>query len=233
MIVYPTGSGGSFLTRLLSLSEKTIPMMRHEDYLVDQTQVTMTAQQRFDLYNHFNVTDWQSGECAIIHQYSWGYNDFYKYIQSSRFLVDSRHPQTFLKEDQSKVLWMWDTWKNMIFVNCDEEDRKFLARVSNRKNYFPQDSEPYRIHDQLQEQYQHKSITLDFKDLLNWQRFEPRLKHIDQVLTLDLDFELAQQLWSNWYSKSQECWYGSIKFDHKSIYGVPWAPKKPNPHNKK
>jgi len=49
------GSGGNFLTRLLTLSEKTIPRIKHELIHVDQVATEMTAQERFDLYNHFDI----------------------------------------------------------------------------------------------------------------------------------------------------------------------------------
>ncbi len=89
------GSGGNMLNRILCLSEKTIPLVKHEDVYVDQVTQMLSKQQRFDLYNFFDVTDWRTSEYSVILQYKWGFNDFYKYEQSEQFLIDNWHPHVF------------------------------------------------------------------------------------------------------------------------------------------
>jgi len=224
-IIYPMGSGGNFLTRLLTLSEKTIPMIKHELIHVDQVATEMTAQERFDLYNHFDITDWRTSEFSVIMQYKWGQRDFYEYEQSTRFLIDNWHPHVFLTEDDRGVLWVENTWQHIIFIDGDLEDRQFFNDMKIKKDYPPNTSAMYQSQHMLRETYADRAIDLSFKCLINDQDFPVWLKKINQQLDLELDLNLALKLWKSWLTHSKQCWNETTIFDRKNIYGDIWEPK--------
>lgn len=224
-IIYPMGAGGNFITRLLTLSEKTIPLIRHEDISVDQVTLELTAQQRFDLYNYFNARDWRSAEYRIIMQYKWGHRDFYHYELSERFLIDSWHPHVFLDEDTRQVLWKKNTWSRVIFIDGDQQDRKFIDLQGKNKDYPPNTPYMYQCQDQLRAQFDNCAIDLPFKTLINESLFYSWLTQVNQDLELDLDMSLAMSLWTTWIEHSNECWFATTKFDRQNVYGQAWAPK--------
>ena len=224
-IIYPMGAGGNFLNRLLTLSEKTIPLIKHESVDIDQVELEMSAQDRFDLYNHFDVTDWRSSEYAIIMQFHWGFNDFYKYEISQRYLICSWHPHVFLNEDSKGMLWGDNAWKNIIFIECDDDDKKFINSVGIKKDYPPNTPDMYYAQEILISKYTDRSIRLPFKTLLDQKEFVEWLNIINQTLSLNLDLDLAVNLWQSWFNNSQQCWYNTTNFNKKNTYGQVWDKK--------
>lgn len=224
-IVYPMGAGGNFLTRLLTLSEKSIPMIKHEDLLVDQVNLEMTAAERFALYNHFTVEDWRTSEYSVIMQYKWGHRDFYEYEQSSRYLIDSWHPHVFLAENARGTLWAKAAWQHIIFINGDEQDCAFFNNQGRQKDYPPNTVEMYQCQHTLRTMFHANAIDLPFKTLINRQLFTLWLTQVDQQLELNLDHSLAMLLWDSWLTHSNTCWFDTVKFDRKNVYGQNWNPK--------
>ncbi len=219
------GSGGNMLNRILCLSEKTIPLVKHEDVYVDQVTQMLSKQQRFDLYNFFDVTDWRTSEYSVILQYKWGFNDFYKYEQSEQFLIDNWHPHVFEQEVNRGVLWGDNFWEHVIFIDCDQDDKAFINAQTTKKDYPPNSQEMFDCYDRLIEQYRDLSIVLSFKTILDKTKFQTWLTDISQQLELDLDIELSMKLWNNWHEHSQQCWTSTPLINRKNVYGQTWDKK--------
>jgi len=219
------GSGGNFLHRVLTLSEKTIPLIQHVDTTINQVEYQLSASSRFSLYNHFDPVDWRTSEFSLIMQYTWGQNDFVKYEKSNRYLIANWHPREFLLEDQKQLLWPSGSWPHLIFITTTPEDMQFLNTVGIRKNYPPNTKEMINSMTALQDKYHKTSINIPFSSMLVFDTFIKNIKLLDKILKLNLEMDLVKQLWESWIYYSRTCWFNTSEFQQSNTYGFPWEPK--------
>jgi hypothetical protein len=221
-IIYHMGSAGTFLNRVLALSEKTIPLIP-QNCKINQSDWKLSANERFEIYNQFDKTDWRSSEYSVILQYRWGHGDFIQYVQSNLWLIDSWHPHIFEQEAEKEILWTKnEKWHHILFIDCDRDDVTFINSKTINKNY-PR-NEPYMFEsmNRLYQQYP-DAIHLPFKAFLDQSMFLSNISRIDTMMDLNLDIELVSKLYNRWYEESIQCWnINPSELNPKDLYGHFW-----------
>jgi hypothetical protein len=174
------------------------------------------------MYNCFDPMDWRTSEFSLIMQYGWNQRDFYEYEDSKLALIASWHPHVFLKDVNDQILWKKGSWPTVIFIDCTDQDIKFLNTQGKNKDY--PNNLPYMISamQQLNSEYTNKAVHIPFVDLLIFESFKKHIQSLDQLLELDLDWDLVERLWQNWITQTKICWSGQVDPEPKNTYGMPW-----------
>lgn len=196
-IIYLPGTGGTFLRRALSLSDRAI---------MSEPDSWPSAKVKFDFYKEWDLSNWTSKEILYRPRYRDGESEFYLYEQSTGYLIDAWHPVEFLTHDSNNLVWETGAWPYLIFINATDQYREFLEANQYTKQYRLDWDQEHRAMSQLQETYRDKKIEIDFDDLLDRDRFVAASSKINLEMALDLDMLLVEKLWEDWYHKSQIVW---------------------------
>lgn len=203
VIIFLPGTGGNFLYRTLTLSEKTafgdnisgLNYFRHVD-----------SETRLLAYNTWSNKDWKKEESKFGLAYKSGLLDFYNYETAQHKIIDPWHPAEFYAHDQHSVCWNTGAWPNYIFIQPDEKHKSFLLRNQATKRYRLDWDTEINCMQQLRTKYESSSIDIAFDDFFNKQQFLNSIQRIDQILGLDLNFNFVEIMWQNWYDESQHIW---------------------------
>lgn len=197
-IIYIPGSGGSFLRRALSLAK---------DLIVETAYDSVDIEQKFSLFNNWNLINWKLGERQHRPAYRDNRQDFYQFEQSELLLIDAWHPTEFLQHDKQQICWPVGKWANLIFINVNESHREFIENNQQTKSYYVNWQNEIESLAILRDQYSNSIIDIQFDDLLDRQQFLIQTNKINFRLDLNLDMNLVAQLWESWYHASQKIWH--------------------------
>ena len=196
-ILYLPGSGGNFLHRTLTLSPKTI--------IGNYLDVDLSAQQRFDLYNHWNSNDWQKAERREFLSYKLGDRHYQDFVDTPRWLIDVWHPDEFCRHID--VLWEPDLDFFQLLIAIDPSGhRNFLERNRTTKKYFLDWDLEWERYVWCKDRFKDIWVEYPFDHLLELDSFLAMISQIDDRLDLGLDFNLVESLWRNWYDESVKTW---------------------------
>lgn len=196
-ILYLPGSGGSFLHRTLTLSTKTI--------IGNHLDIDLSAQQRFDLTNHWNSSDWKKAERRERLGYKSGDRDYADFVNTPKWLIDVWHPEEF--HDHVGILWQPDLSFFELLVAIDPTGhRAFLERNSATKKYRLDWDREWERYVWCKNQFKNIWEEYPFDHLLELDKFLSMISQINDKLLLDLDFDLVETLWQHWYAGSIKIW---------------------------
>ena len=196
-IIYLPGTGGSFLRRALTLSDRAI---------MHDSRQQISAQEKFLLYNNWNSQEWKQAEKMYRPAYKTGDQEFYLYEQSNLYLIDAWHPAEFIEHDNLGTAWQTGAWPWLIFVTVEQHHKEFLEQNQSSKSYsldWQKESESIRY---LIDRYHDRALYLKFDDLFDELIFLQNIQGIDRKINLNLDLTLVNQLWIRWYTESMKVW---------------------------
>jgi len=208
-IIYHHDNTGSLLHRTLTLSESTIPLILHENvHDIDQPKLRLTAQERFYINRRFIVNQWRQNEYSAILKFMWGYDDFLEYQASDQKLVYAHRPHVFLQEEQAANLWDPLSWPHIVCItNTLEEintlNQPYLHNDSGNLGWAVVQGYMQEAMAQVRNLYKDKVIEVPFSHLFDKNLFIQQVKRIDTALKLDLNYQLVDELWTNWHNDTQ------------------------------
>lgn len=196
-VLYIPGSGGSFLRRALSLSDKTI---------FESSTESVNAEQKFQCFNHWNMKNWKSAEKLHRPNFRNGSEHFYEFENGPLAVIDAWHPTEFLRADQDQSAWSTGAWPNLVFLHVDSQLREFFMQNQKTKSYHLDWHQEQQDFFTLKNLYRDRAINIDFYELCDRQKFHDCITRLDQLLDLELRVDLALELWKNWFTQSQLIW---------------------------
>lgn len=202
-IIFLPGTGGSFLYRTLTLSEKTA---------FGDSATGLNYAQRIDsktrllLYNTWDSQDWKKEESKFTLAYKQGLVDFYNYETTQLKIIDAWHPEEFYIHDQNSLCWNKGAWPKYIFIQPNENHKSFLLKNQVTKKYQLDWDTEINYMKQLRTQYNADAIDIDFDDFFNKKKFVNSIQRISHILDLDLDLNLVKTAWQGWYDESKKAW---------------------------
>jgi hypothetical protein len=205
-IIYYPGSGGSFLFRVLTLSEKTI-MGSGGEHVTEHSDF-FTKTQRLERYLNWGGynNEWKKNEGLARLTYKTGLSQFVDYEDSVLWLIDKLHPTEFAFYE-SQNLWQSDnTFEKFIFIEVDSDDIDFLLANQKTKSYNLNFEKEQCLYQQLSSRFDKNKYSLKFKSLFDESLFLQEIQNINRWLNLELDFELVKILWNKWFLESKVIW---------------------------
>lgn len=197
MILYLPGTGGSFLRRALSLSNRSI---------VSSPDIHINVNEKFKLFDNWNPLSWKQGESQHRPLYRLGEQDFCNFEETDLWLVDAWHPDEFYQHEQTGQCWELGSWPGVIFITVSDFRREFIEYQQRNKVYsLDWDKEQHRMQI-LQQRYADKSVNINFDSMLNKEEFMAQIVAIDNKFNLELDLNLVELLWEGWFEASNKVW---------------------------
>ena len=197
-IIYLPGSGGSFLRRALTLSDRAV---------MADPQHKITALEKFSCYSNWNHAEWKQAEKMHRPAYRTGQQEFWLFEQSDMYVIDAWHPAEFDEHDRKGTAWNPGAWPWLVVITVGEQHRLFLHQNQATKCYTLDWNKEHTHLQNLIARYESRMINLDFDDLLDRSRFLLAVERIDRCLHLDLVMPLVDQLWATWYQESMAVWH--------------------------
>lgn len=194
------GSAGMFLYRVLTLSEQTITGTTGQD--PEEYSCRLTAEEKFARYNNWSGTSWKAAESTTLLSFKCSNVDYYHYADSDLALIDYWHPDEFLNLD----LWTDDSFYQYVILIDSTNKQDFLIDNQQAKHYNLDWDWEKSAYDSIREQYQDRVLTINFDDFFDGDYFIQAIKKLDQVLDLNLNYELVEKLWTQWYQQSLQVW---------------------------
>jgi hypothetical protein len=204
-IIYIPGTGGNFLYRVLTLSEKTAFGDSVDTAELNYNHHVATLD-RLAKYNTWNSEDWKGEELKYNPAYKTGTLEFHNYETTTYKIIDPWHPSEFYDHDQNSKCWEKGAWPNYIFIQTSDRHKTFLLNNQTTKQYNLDWQTQTTCMQQLKTQYQSQSIDIDFDDFFDQQQFLSSVGRVDRQLELSLDFDLVKIMWQKWYVESQKIW---------------------------
>jgi hypothetical protein len=202
-IVYLPGTAGSFLYRVLTLSERTGPCDTREKL---NYNCTINAEIRLDNYTSWNANHWKQGESKWFPAYKSGLVNFVDYEVTPAWIINPWHPDEFLHHDQQSIVWETGAWPWLIFITVEPDHKEFLLRNQKTKQYHLDWNNEITALNKLRTQYANRCIDIKFDSFFNEESFVDAVSKIDQKLELNLNFNYVRLLWKSWYTESQKVW---------------------------
>lgn len=205
-IIYYPGSGGSFLYRILTLSEKTIMGTGGANKLEYITETTKLQRlERYINWGGYN-TEWKNNESRAKLSYKIGDSEFIKYELSPLWLIDKLHPSEFVLYESQKLWDPSNTFENFVFIDIDSDDVEFLLKNQQSKLYNLNFNQEQLLYAELERRFEKNKYNIKFKSFFDETLFLQEIKNIDTWLNLKLDFELVKILWNKWFLESSIVW---------------------------
>lgn len=207
-IIYIQGSGGNLLARSLALSEQTIPFLPKQ-FANTQPLAVLSEKKRLLYYNNWDYKNWIQSETEIDLWYHTGLTDFVDYELSPYNLIDRFHPAQFKYDTDKKLLWTDITnWKNLIFIDYQEEDLKTIVAYASLKRKDLQHKLQIEMAEisalnNLLAQFGSDNIVIRWKDMLQLETYLNVVGTIANKLNITLNLELVKNLWIKWYKHNQ------------------------------
>lgn len=196
-VIYLPGTGGSFLRRVLTLSDKSI--MHHANE-------KLSATQKFLSYDNWTAHDWKQGEKQHRPAYRTGDQEFWRFESSPLYHIDAWHPAEFVDYDSHATVWQTGAWPWLIVITVTDQHRIFLEQNQATKTYsldWLWEKDRLAV---IVERYPERVISIPFESLRDRCDFLQHIRMIDQALDLDLDLDLVDRLWHSWYRASMLTW---------------------------
>jgi len=203
VVIYLPGSAGSFLYRVLTLSERTAcaDSSAGLNYNIAVDELT-----RLNNYNNWTKNNWKHGEGQWGHAYKAGLIDFNQLELTDNWVIDLWHPVEFLDHDTNGIAWVPGAWPCYIFITVSIDHKEFLLRNRRTKQYHLDWDSEMSAYDTLRLQYRDKIIDIDFDAFFDEDLFVDAVRTLDQPLELNLNFDNVRRLWQGWYKESQQVW---------------------------
>lgn len=206
MILFYPGCGGSMLNRVLSLTDLAIMGTDGENPQEHVTKVS--AEEKLLRYLNWGGygEDWKIYERRGRYSWKTGKNDFVNYEMSPLWLIDRVHAPEFINLEQ-QGLWEPDnTFEHFIFISITEQDKKFVERQEQSKNYSMDYDIQYPLLLQLEQRFADRSMHIPFASFFDQTQFVDEIKKIDQRIGLALNYDYVIQIWKKWLEHSQAVW---------------------------
>jgi len=208
LILYLPGTGGSFLQRVLTLSEKTIAGTGGDN--VDEYQIRFSAAERLarNLQWGGHGSRWKEHERLTRYGYMLGVNDWVDYKDSPLWFIDKWHPSQFrFFKSKKQELFGANFFESIIDIQVTDEHKKFLLDNQQSKQYTLDWSDQCEHLEHVMKDYADIPwLTIPFSNFFNQQEFLDSIVQIDQQLDLELNLDYVTQLWQRWFAESNKVW---------------------------
>lgn len=204
--IYYPGTGGNMLSRVLSLAPNAILATNGENPLEYETLVSAEEKmQRFLNWGGYNYK-WKQREDAHKHSYRLGIVPFIKYEKSPLWLIEKLHPTEFYYKEQLNLWEKNNTFEHFIFTTVTKQDIKFVTTKQISKSYSVNYDIEHPLMCQLETRFADRRIDIPFGCFFSQNEFMDHIKKVDSQIGLDLDLDLAAQIWQKWYTESTKVW---------------------------
>jgi hypothetical protein len=206
VVVFYPGSGGAMLSRVLSLSDKTIMGTNGENPQEHSTVVSIKEKaQRFLSWGGYGK-DWKENERRGRYSYKIGKSQFIDYKQSALWLIDRLHATEFYVYE-SQGLWNSnDTFENFIFIDITDQDRAFIEKNQASKLYTIDYAQEVLMWHRLIWRFDNRSYHVPFSSFFDQGQFMSHVDKLNRWLDLELDLDLVALVWKKWLDESQAVW---------------------------
>jgi hypothetical protein len=206
-IVYLQGSGGNLLARTLALDPQTVPYVM-PDQALDQHILELSADERLDLYNNWDLSNWAAIEKLDL-QYRHGNASFNDLEMTSFWTIATYHPIEFEKNQSAELWTKTNPWQNIIFIDWQTESLDAIITVANAKrpdlSHKEQILKELTCYEKLKSQYRENSISIDWEDMLQLETYLSAVKLLAEKLNLVLDYDMVSKLYKNWKISTDKC----------------------------
>jgi hypothetical protein len=206
MILYLPGTGGSFLQRVLTLSEKTIAGSGGNDIAEYQNQIS--AADRLTRYLQWggHGTKWKQNEGRTRYGYVLGVNDWVNYEDSPLWFIEKWHPFEY-RNFKEKGLFGANFYESIIHIQVTDEHKKFLLDNQQSKQYQVECDNDHRELGHIMKAHADIPwLTIPFSSFFKQQEFLDNIEKINQELDLELNMNYVEQLWQRWFAESIKVW---------------------------
>ena len=206
-IVYLQGSGGNLLSRALALSEQTVAYLPKQ-VAEQQPTLTISARDRLNLYNNWNSSNWTQTEKDIAIWYHHGNQHFYRYEDTSLWLIDQFHPAMFADKLEKKVLFeSTDQWQHLIFIQWQPSSLDTIKKLAKIKRVDLGHVDQINfielaVFEQLTKTY--PAHVVNWEEMLHEETFINAIQELSEKLNLVLDFSLVRILWKKWKAETDK-----------------------------
>ena len=205
VIFYP-GSGGAMLSRVLSLSDKTIMGTNGENPQEHSTTVSVKEKaQRFLNWGGYGK-DWKENERLGRYSYKIGKSQFADYEYSALWLIDRLHAIEFHAHETKGYRNPNNTFKNFIFITITDQERAFIEKNQASKLYTIDYNQEALMQQKLIERFDDRSYYVPFSSFFDQEQFMAHVEKLNRCLELELDLDLGLQVWKKWLHESLAVW---------------------------
>ena len=206
VVVFYPGSGGAMLSRVLSLSTKTIMGTNGENPQEHSTATSVKEKAERFLSWGGHGKDWKENERRGRYSYKTGASEFIDYEQSALWLIDRLHATEFYNYE-NQGLWEPDnTFENFVFIDITDQDREFIEKNQTSKQYTIDFAQESLMWHRLIKRFDHVSYHVPFASFFDRVQFMAHVDKLNHWLDLELDLGLAEQVWKKWLDESLVIW---------------------------
>jgi hypothetical protein len=206
LILYLPGTGGSFLQRVLTLSEKTITGTGGDD--VNEYQTQISAADRLSRYLQWGGqgVKWKHNESRSRYGYVLGINDWVNYEDSPLWFIEKWHPFEYRNFTEQGLLGT-EFFQSIINIQVTDEHKKFLLDNQQSKQYtLDWNKDHYELDHIMKAHADIPWLTIPFSSFFKQQEFLDNIEKINQELDLELNMNYVEQLWQRWFAESTKVW---------------------------
>jgi hypothetical protein len=206
LILYLPGTGGSFLQRVLTLSEKTIAGTGGDN--ADEYQIRFPVAERLarNLQWGGHGSRWKEHERLTRYGCVLGINDWVDYEKSPLWFIGKWHPGECIRF-KKQGLFGENFFKSIIDIQVTIEHKKFLLDNQQSKKYtLDWDKEYQELEHVVEVCADIPRLTIPFSNFFKQQEFLDSIAYINQQLDLELNMDYVTQLWQRWFAESNKVW---------------------------
>lgn len=206
LILYVPGSGGSFLQRVLTLSEKTIAGTGGADVTEYQTRVSASDRLNRHLQWGGRGSKWKDNERLTRYGYVLGLTDWVNYENSPLWFIEKWHPVNY-KMFKEQGVFGENFFESIINIQVGDEHRQFLLDNQQSKKYtLDWDADRQDLDHIIKAHADTPWLTIPFCNFFKQHEFLDSIQQIDQQLDLELNMDYVKQLWQRWFAESNKVW---------------------------
>jgi len=206
LILYLPGTGGSFLQRVLTLSEKTIAGTGGNDATEYQTKFSASDRLSMNLQWGGYGSKWKDNERLTRYGYVLGITDWVNYETSPLWFIEKWHPFEY-RNVKEQGLFGENFFESIINIQVVDEHKKFLLDNQQSKKYtIDWDKDQQELECIRETHVDIPWITIPFSDFFKKQEFLDNIEQINQQLELELNMDYVEQVWQRWFAESNKVW---------------------------
>lgn len=206
LILYLPGTGGSFLQRVLTLSEKTIAGTGGDDVNEHQTRVSAVDRLNRNLQWGGLGSKWKDNERRTRYGYVLGVNDWVNYEDSPQWFIEKWHPFEY-RSFKDRGLLGENFFESIINIQVGNEHKKFLLDNQRSKKYtLDWNSDNNELERIMKTHADIPWLTIPFSSFFKQQEFLDNIAQINHKLDLELNMDYVTQLWQRWFAESTKVW---------------------------
>lgn len=206
LILYLPGTGGSFLKRILTLSEKTIAGTGGDDATEYQTKFSANDRLSMNLQWGGYGSKWKDNERLTRYGYVLGITDWVNYEDSPLWFIEKWHPFEY-RNVKEQGLFGENFFESIINIQVGDEHKKFLLDNQQSKKYtLDWDKDHQELECIRAAHVDIPWINIPFSNFFKQQEFLDNIEHINQQLELELNMDYVDQLWQRWFAESNKVW---------------------------